>query len=97
MSLIAAPTVAFCASRSLASYFYFYRPPSTWSQPVQAVNYPLFDALPVAISGDLSVLTGSELFQRSSGVWAFKQNLRRPEFGFGEGAVEIRGNLIAQS
>ena len=46
---------------------YFYGPPSTWSQPVQALNYPLFDASPVAISGDLSVLSGSELFQRS---WA---------------------------
>jgi hypothetical protein len=77
---------------------YFYGAPSTWGQPAQTVSYPLGRGTPVAISGNLSILSGAELFQRSSGVWTFKQNLQRPEFAFsGASAVEIRGNLVAQA
>jgi hypothetical protein len=73
--------------------FFFNGAPSTWNFPAQTESFPWGRGKPVAIAGNLSILDGWELHERSSGAWAFKQYLSHPEFFSGAEAAEIRGNL----
>jgi hypothetical protein len=79
-----------------AAYF-FTGAPNTWSAPALTVNYPSGGGTPVAISGDLAIIAGSQVYRRSGGVWTFDEDLQREEFGTGAGAVALRGNLAALS
>lgn len=69
------------ADATSADYF-FSGPPQTWTLTQRVAGY----TLPVALEGDFAVLgragtlrAAPELFQRTSGVWAFKQRLERPD------------------
>jgi len=75
--------------------YFFNGAPSTWSAPALTVNYPDGGGTPVASSGDLAIIAGSQLYRRSGGVWTFKENLQRAEYGTGASAASLRGNLAA--
>jgi hypothetical protein len=77
--------------------YFFNGAPSTWSTPALTVNYPNGGGTPVASSGDLAIIAGSQLYRRSGGVWTFKENLQRAEYGTGAGRASLRGNLAALS
>lgn len=88
--------VAHLADATGAVYF-FNGAPSTWSTPALTVNYPNGGGTPVASSGDLAIIGGAKLYRRSGGVWTFKENLQRAEYGTGAGRASLRGNLAALS
>lgn len=88
--------VARLADGSGVAYF-FNGAPSTWSTPALTVNYPNGGGTPVASSGDLAIIAGSQLYRRSGGVWSFKENLQREEYGTGAARASLRGNLAALS
>lgn len=82
------------ADRTAAAYF-FTGAPATWTAPSQTVSYPFGNYFPVAVSGDLAILNGADLYQRSGGLWNFRQALERAEFGFEAAEAKISGNLAA--
>lgn len=80
------------------SYF-FDGPSSTWTVPSQTLSHDSTEPLRVAISGDLAIIEGSELYERTGGVWTFKQHLHKPESLGLKGAYEaaLRGKLAVLS
>jgi hypothetical protein len=91
-TLLAAPRLA---DLSTSAIHFFNGAPNTWTAPAQTVGYEFDGGVPIALSGDLAILNGSDLFQRSGGAFTFKQRLEREEFGVRPVAAQIRGNLAA--
>lgn len=90
--LLAAPRLADLSTSGIS---FFNGAPNAWTVPAQIVGYAIDRGVPIALSGDLAILDGSDMFQRSGGVFTFKQRLEREEFGVRPVAVQIRGNLAA--
>lgn len=91
-ALLAAPRLA---DRSSSAIHFFNGAPSNWTMPAQTIGYEFDRGVPIALSGDFAVLYGRDVFQRSGGVFNFKQRLEREEFGVRAVAAQIRGNLSA--
>lgn len=91
-ALLAAPRLA---DLSTSAIHFFNGAPNTWTIPAQTFGYEFDRGVPIALSGDLAILNGSDLVQRSGGVFLFKQRLEREEFGVRPVAAQIRGNLAA--
>lgn len=79
--------------------YFFDGPSNTWNVPSQTFSHESIEPLRVAISGDLAIIQGSDLYERAGGVWTFKQYLRSPESLGLSGAAEaaIRGKLAVLS